>query len=90
MDQILIYVSLGIIAVCLLMIVGFGAKNAGARLKGESKMVLFAFALPLVLLGITFAVGGGSWTNAFVYTAVLLTLLGLLSLLVTGARNLFS
>lgn len=89
MDQILIYVALGIIAVCLLMIIGFGAKNAGARLKGESKMVLFAFALPLILLGIMFAVYG-TWTSAFVVTAVTLTLLGLLSLLVTGARNLFS
>ena len=89
MDTSLIYVSIGIIAVCLLMILGFGAKNAGARLKGESKMVLFAFALPLILLGVMFAVSG-TWTSAFVFTAIALTLLGLLSLLLTGARNLFS
>jgi len=89
MDQILIYVALGIIAVCLLMILVFGAKNASARLKGESKMVLFAFALPLILLGITFAVYG-TWTSAFVVTAISLTLLGLLSLLVTGALKIFS
>ncbi len=89
MDQILIYISIAIIAICLLMILGFGVKNASARLKGESKMVLFAFALPLVLLGVMFAVYG-TWTSAFVVTAIALTLLGLLSLLVTGARTLFS
>ena len=89
MDQILIYISIAIIAICLLMILGFGVKNASARLKGESKMVLFAFALPLVLLGVMFVVYG-TWTSAFVVTAIALTLLGLLSLLVTGARTLFS
>ena len=89
METILIYLALALIAGGLLMILVFGAMNAGNRFKGESKMVLFAFALPLILLGVMRAVGG-DWTSAFVLTAIWLTLLGLLALLVTGAKSLFS
>lgn len=90
MATILIYLSLALIAVTLVIILVFGAKNAGARLQGESKMVLFAFALPVILLGVMYAVSGGDAAATFVYTAVVLTVLGLIALLVSGAKGLFS
>ena len=84
----LIWLSLGLIGISLLMMLGFGLKNAGTVLS-QSKLGLAAFALPAVLLVILFAVRG-SWGEAAVLTAAALTVLGILALLVFGAKSLFT
>lgn len=90
----LIYLSLFIIAAALVVILIYGAKNAGARLAGESKLVLAAFALPVVLLIVFFAINQGNpegaWTVAAIWTALLTTALALVALLVSGVKGLVS
>ena len=88
MEVILIWLSLGIIGLSLLMMLGFGLKNAGTVLS-QSKLGLAAFALPVVILVILFAVRG-DWGEAAVLTAAALTVLGILALLVFGAKSLFT
>ncbi len=90
MATILIYACLAIIAAALLLMVGFGAKNASFRLAGESKVALAAFALPVVVLVIVYLAAGGDWATAAVWTALIMALSGLASLLISGARNLVS
>ena len=53
----LIYLVLVLIAVSLLMMVGFGLKNAGTALS-QSKLGLAAFALPVLIFVIAYAVDG--------------------------------
>lgn len=89
MAIILIYASIVIIGLTLLMMVGFGLKNAGARMAGQSKVGLLAFALPVIILVIAFLVDG-TWQGAAVATAVAMTASGFLALVISGARSLFS
>ena len=89
MATILIYVALALVALSLLMMVGFGLKNAGYRLGSESKVGLAAFALPVLVLIVVFAVSG-SWTEAFVWTAIIVSLSALAALLISGVRSLVS
>ncbi|WP_420456827.1 hypothetical protein [Rubrivirga sp.] len=88
METILIYLVLALIAVSLLMMVGFGLKNAGTVLS-QSKLGLAAFALPLLIFVIAYAVDGTA-TGAAVATALALALSGFLALLISGAKSLFS
>ena len=89
----LIWLALILIGISLLMMVGFGLKNAGTVLSG-SKLGLAAFALPVIILLILFAVSSGSdygaWTTAAVLTAAIMTVLGIIALVVFGAKSLFS
>ncbi len=89
MEVILIYLCIAAIGLTLLMMVGFGLKNAGARMAGQSKVGLLAFALPLLIFIIAFAVDK-TWEGAAVATAIAMTLSGFLALVISGARSLFS
>ena len=89
MEVILIWLCLGLIALGLLMMLGFGLKNAGHRMAGESKMAIAAFALPVLILVVAYVLSG-SWTAAFVMAAVFTTLSGLVALLIAGAKSFFS
>ncbi len=89
MITILIWICLALIAVSLLMMVGFGLMNAGTTIARESKMVLASFALPLIILVIAYAVDG-TWTGATVATALAMALSGFAALVISGARSLFS
>lgn len=84
----LIYLVLVLIAVSLLMMVGFGLKNAGGVLS-QSKLGLAAFALPLLIFVVAYLVDGTA-TGAAVATALALALSGFLALVISGARSLFS
>ncbi len=84
----LVYLCLAIIAISVLMMVGFGLKNAGSTL-AQSKLGLAAFALPVLIFVIAFAVDG-TMTGAAVATAIALTISGLAALLISGAKSLFS
>ena len=85
----LVYLVLAIVGISILMMLGFGLKNASHRLAGESKVGLAAFALPVVVLVIVFAVSG-DWTTAAIWTAMIVALSGLLALVISGARSLLS
>ena len=89
METILIYLVLALVVLSLLMMLGFGLKNASHRLGGESKLGLAAFALPVLVLVIVFAVSG-DWTTAAIWTALVVALSGLLALVISGARSLIS
>ena len=84
----LIWLCLILIGLALLMMLGFGLKNAGTVLN-QSKLGLAAFAVPVVILLVLFAMRG-SWTEAAVLTAAVVTVLGILALLVFGAKSLFT
>ncbi len=86
---ILVYLCLAIIAISLLMMVGFGLKNAGTTIARESKMVLAAFALPLLIFVVAYAIDG-TWTGAAVATALAMTLSGFVALVISGAKSLFT
>ncbi len=88
MVEALVYLCLIVIGICLLMMVGFGLKNAGSTL-AQSKLGLAAFGLPVLIFVIAFAIDGTA-TGAAVATALALTLSGFLALLISGARSLFS
>ena len=89
MATILIYVVLALVALCILMMLGFGLKNAGHRLGGESKVGLAAFALPVVVLVIMYFVTG-ELDAAFIWATLVVAGLALLSLLAFGIRSLVS
>ena len=90
----LIYLCLAIIAAALVIILVFGAKNAGARLAGESKLVLAAFGLPVLLLIVFYLLNTsnpeGAWTVAAIWTALVTAGLSLLALVVSGVKGLVS
>ena len=91
MDVILIWVAIAITAAAALMMVGFGAKNAATSLRGQGKLALAAFALPIVIFAVVFLANAGSETQlemAFIMTAVILIASGLLALLISGVRSL--
>ena len=89
METALIWLCLLLIGFGLLMMLGFGLKNASHRLGGESKMALAAFALPVLILVVAYVLSG-DWTSAFVMAAVFTALSGLLALLISGAKSFFS
>ncbi|MDT7857791.1 hypothetical protein RQM47_14160 [Rubrivirga sp. S365] len=89
METALIWLCLILIGLGLLMMVGFGLKNASHRLAGESKMGLAAFALPVLILIVAYF-ASGDWTSAFVMAAVFTALSGLLALVIAGAKSFFS
>ena len=93
MLTILIYLTLAMIAASLLVILVFGLKNA-SRVLGQSKVGLAAFAAPVVLLVIFYALNAnhpeGAWTVAAIWTALITAGLGLLALVVSGVRGLVS
>ena len=84
----LIWLCLILIGISLLMMVGFGLKNAGSALS-QSKLGLAAFALPLLIFVVAYAVDGTA-TGAAVATALFTALAGFVALLISGARSLFS
>lgn len=90
----LIYLCFALIAAALVIILVFGAKNAGARLAGESKLVMAAFGLPVLLLVIFFAINQGhpegAWTVAAIWTALITAGLSLLALVASGVKGLVS
>ena len=83
-----VWLCLILIGVSLLMMVGFGLKNAGNVLSG-SKLGLAAFALPLLIFVVAYAVDGTA-TGAAVATAIFTALSGFLALIISGAKGLFS
>ena len=93
MLTILIYLTLAMIAASLLVILVFSLKNA-SRVLGQSKLGLAAFAAPVVLLVIFYALNAnhpeGGWTVAAIWTALITAGLGLLALVVSGVRGLVS
>jgi hypothetical protein len=84
----LVWLCLIIIGLSVLMMVGFGLKNAGNTLK-QSKLGLAAFALPLVIFVVAYAVDGTA-QGAAVATALFTALSGFVALLISGARSLFT
>ncbi len=89
----LVWLCFVIIGLSLLMMIGFGLRNAGTTLAG-SKLGLAAFALPAILFVVLYAVNSGNpeggWQTAAVLTAIIMAALGLLSLVIFGAKSLFS
>ncbi len=90
----LIYLCGALIVLSLIIIFVFGAKNAGARLAGESKLVMAAFALPVVLIAIFYAINTnnpeGALTVAVIWAALATAGLALVALLVSGLKGLVS
>ena len=87
----LIWITLIIIAACMLMMVLFGVKNGAARLKGQGPVALIAFVMPLVIFGIVYALNAGQedgLATAFIMTAVVMVFSGLAALVVAGVRGL--
>ena len=84
----LVYLCLVVIGLSLLMMVIFGVKNAGSTLT-QSKLGLAAFALPVLIFVIAYAVDGTA-VGAAVATALALTLSGFLALIIAGAKSLFT
>ena len=84
----LVWLCLVLIGISLLMMIGFGLKNAGSALR-QSKLGLAAFALPLVIFVVVFLVTQDV-TSAAVMTAVFTALSGFVALLISGARSLFT
>lgn len=84
----LVWLCLGLILVSLLMMIGFGLKNAGTVLS-QSKLGLAAFALPVVIFVVAYAVDG-TMTGAAVATAIFTALSGFAALIISGAKGLFS
>ena len=84
----LVWLCLIIIGLSVLMMVGFGLKNAGNTLK-QSKLGLAAFALPLIIFVVVFLVTQDA-TSAAVMTALFTALSGFVALLISGARSLFT
>lgn len=89
MLEILVYICLALIAASLLMMIGFGLKNAGSTIARESKLVLASFVLPILIFFVAYAVDG-TWTGAAVGTALAMALAGFAALIISGARSLFS
>ena len=85
----LIYLCLALVGISLLMMIGFGAMHGSHRLRGESKLGLAAFALPIIILVVAFAVDG-TWTGAAIATALFTALSGFAALLISGVKSLFS
>ena len=83
-----VYLCLALIGISLLMMIGFGLKNAGTVLS-QSKLGLAAFALPLVIFAIAYMVDG-TMTGAAVGTAIALALSGFVALIISGAKGLVS
>lgn len=86
----LIYLCLGLIAVSLLMMVGFGLTHT-SRLGGDSKLTAAAFLMPVAIFAIVYAVNSGHDSPlviATVVTAVVMALSGLAALLISGLRGL--
>ncbi|PAP76604.1 hypothetical protein [Rubrivirga marina] len=84
----LVWLCLALIGVSLLMMIGFGLKNAGNALN-QSKLGLAAFALPLIIFVIAYLVDGTA-TGAAVATAMFMSLSGFIALVISGARSLFT
>ena len=84
----LIWLCLIVIGASLFMMVLFGLKNASTTLSG-SKLGLAAFALPILIFVIAYAVDGTA-VGAAVATAVALALSGFLALIISGAKSLFT
>ncbi|MEM0964017.1 MAG: hypothetical protein AAGK21_15930 [Bacteroidota bacterium] len=84
----LVYLCLGLIGVSLLIMIGAGLRNAGTVLS-QSKLGLAAFALPLLIFVVAFAVDG-TWTGAAVAAALFTALSGFVALVISGAKGLFS
>lgn len=91
MDLILIWIAIIITGLALLMMVGFGAKNASSRLRGQGPLALAAFGLPIVVFVIIYLVNSGNESQlamSLIMTAVVLILSGLAALLIAGVRGL--
>ena len=84
----LVYLCLALIGISLLMMVGFGLKNAGGTLS-QSKLGLAAFALPALIFVIAYVLSGDA-TSAAVVTAIAMALSGFAALVISGARSLFT
>jgi hypothetical protein len=80
-----IYFTLALLVGSLAVMLVFGLRNLGRS--GENKLILLAFAAPLVLAGILMAVYG-DWVPALIMTAVVLMALSFLLLLVSAAQRL--
>ena len=87
MAIILIYLCLALIAVSILMMVGFGLSNAGTALSG-SKLGLVSFALPILIFVVAYLVDG-TVTGAAVATAMFTALSGFVALVISGLKSLF-
>lgn len=75
----------------LLMMLAFGLKNAAPRLRGQGKLAIAAFALPVVIFAIVYLVNASSEDAvalAFIMTAIVLVLSGLAALVIAGVRGL--
>jgi len=84
----LVYLCLALIGVSLLIMIGFGLKNAGGTLS-QSKLGLAAFALPLLIFVVAYLVDG-TVTGAAVATALFTALSGFAALVISGAKSLIS
>ncbi|MEM6327399.1 MAG: hypothetical protein AAF791_09805 [Bacteroidota bacterium] len=91
LDFLVVYLPGLLIVGGLIMMIGFGAKNASARLRGQGSLAIAAFALPLVVFGAAYLVNAGddsALAIASIVTAVVLILSGLAALVVAGVRGL--
>jgi hypothetical protein len=85
MLTILIYLTLGLLAASLVIMLVFGLRNLGRS--SENKLVLASFLLPVLIVGVLLAVYGGDWVPALIMTALVLMVLAFLLLLVTAAQR---
>ena len=90
-DFLVVYLPGLLIVGALVMMLAFGAKNAGSRLQGQGKLAIAAFGLPIAVFAIAYLVNSGSddaFAIATITTAIVLIASGLLSLVIAGVRGL--
>ena len=85
MLTILIYLTLGLLVASLAIMLAFGLRNLGRS--SENKLVMAAFILPVVIVGVLLAMYGGDWVPALIMTALVLMTLAFILLLVTAAQR---
>ena len=92
MQEFLIVYLPGILIVgALLMMLVFGAMKAGPRLRGQGKLAIAAFVLPLLIFAIIYLVNAGNddqFEIAMIMTAVVMIVSGLAALVIAGVRGL--
>ena len=91
LDFVVVYLPGILIVGATLMMLVFGIKNAASSLRGQGKLAIAGFLLPVIIFAIIYAVNAGNddgFTIAMIMTAVVMMLSGLAALLIAGVRGL--
>ena len=87
-SSIAVVVALGIIGLAFVVLLVFSIRS---MFNGKVSMTKMAFSLvPFVVFVIWFLVGGGDASNAAILTVVTMFVLGLLAIVLSGIKSVFS